>query len=243
MKVAVTLPQFAGEVEPALEAARRAEVAGLDGVFVFDHLWAIGRPERPALTPFPLLGALASETETIALGTLVARVGLFPDAVLVHHFATLQRMVGNRLIAGLGTGDALSAPENVAFGAGYPPTSERLAALSRCCRRLRDEGITTWVGGRSRRTVHVAERDADALNLWDASPAQLRAVKTAPVTWGGIVPEDPHQIAPRLEALRAAGATWAVCGAPRGPDAVIEAVRTLEWVGPETRREPSHSDG
>ena len=229
MKIAVTLPQFARDVEPAIAAARKAEAAGLDGVFVFDHLWAIGRPERPALTPFPLLGALASETDEITLGTLVARVRLLADTVLVHHFLTLQRMVGDRLVAGLGTGDALSAAENRAFGVGYPAIEERRAALSDVCRRLRTAGITTWVGGSSPATIAVAQREADAVNLWEGTPAQLQAVKGLPVTWGGIVAPEPPQIAAQLESLRAAGATWAVCAAPHGPDRVIEAAMTLEW--------------
>jgi alkanesulfonate monooxygenase SsuD/methylene tetrahydromethanopterin reductase-like flavin-dependent oxidoreductase (luciferase family) len=235
VKIGVTLPQFGDDVEAAIAAARAAEAGGLDGVFVFDHLWAIGRPERPALTPFPLLGALASETTSVTLGTLVARVGLFADAVLVHHFATLHRMLGDRLVAGLGTGDSISAPENIAFGVGYPSIKERRAALARCCRLLRGLGITTWVGGASAGTLDVARRHADAVNLWDAPPSELRAVKGMEVTWGGIVGTEPPAIAALLGELRAAGATWAVCAAPHGPEPVVEACRSLEWLGAGNR--------
>ena len=72
MKVGVTLPQFRDEADTALSAARRAEALGIDGVFVFDHLWPMGHPGRPALSSGPLLGALAASTTTIHLGTLVA---------------------------------------------------------------------------------------------------------------------------------------------------------------------------
>jgi alkanesulfonate monooxygenase SsuD/methylene tetrahydromethanopterin reductase-like flavin-dependent oxidoreductase (luciferase family) len=72
MKVGVTLPQFRDESDTALDAARRAEELGIDGVFCFDHLWPMGQPGRPALSSGPLLGALAASTSTIALGTLAA---------------------------------------------------------------------------------------------------------------------------------------------------------------------------
>src|SRR5204862_6311366 len=106
LNVGITLPQFREEAGPALEVARSAEAAGLDGVFVFDHLWPLGRPDRPALHSTTLLGALAAETSRVTLGTLVARVGLVPNAVLVHALVTLHRIAGDgRFIAGLGTGD------------------------------------------------------------------------------------------------------------------------------------------
>ena len=77
---------------PALDAARRAEELGLDGVFVFDHLWPLGAPERPALSAFPVLGAVAAATEPgAASGPLVARIGLVPDEVLVAELLSLHR--------------------------------------------------------------------------------------------------------------------------------------------------------
>ena len=58
MRVGITLPQFRDEADSALDAARRAEALGIDGVFCFDHLWPMGQPGRPALSSGPLLGAL-----------------------------------------------------------------------------------------------------------------------------------------------------------------------------------------
>src|SRR3954471_13090412 len=100
--------------------ARRAEDLGLDGVFVFNHLWPIGRPDGQVLECHTLLAAIAAETGRIRLGPLVARVGLLPDAVLVHTMTSLQRLAGDRVIAALGTGDRLSAAENLAYGIEYP---------------------------------------------------------------------------------------------------------------------------
>lgn len=205
MRVGITLPQFRDDAEPALATARAAEAVGLDGVFVFDHLWPLGQPDRPALHSLVLLGALAAETERLTLGPLVARVGLLPNAVLVHALATVHRMIGPRLLVTLGTGDEGNRPENEAYGVAYPPVAERVAAMVDCVRRLRAEGVPTWVGGRSRAVRRVAS-EADGWNRWGTDVgtfagevAELREVAAAArgqspegmpapdVSWGGQV--------------------------------------------------------
>lgn len=222
MKVGLTLPQFREDVDTALEVAHQAEAAGLDGVFAFDHLWPIGRPDRPALHMLPFLGALAVETERLVVGSLVARIGLFPDAVLVNALRTVARMAGEeRFIAGLGVGDRLSRAENEAFGVLFAPVADRIASLVTCCRELRAAGVPVWVGGRSTAVQEVAVAEADTLNLWQAPVEEVAARRRTVLTWAGQVrPED--DVAALLRGLREAGATWAVC-APVGmpwPDAV-----------------------
>lgn len=214
MKVGITLPQFRAEAAPALEVARRAEAAGLDGVFVFDHLWRIGSPDRPALHALPLLGALAVETERVVLGSLVARVGVFPDAVLVNALRTVHRMAGERFVAGLGVGDHLSGEENEAFGVPFGTVEERVASLVSCCRELRAAGVPVWVGGTSVAMQEVAVAEADALNLWGVEPAEVAARRGVEVTWAGQVPAEAD-VGALLRELAEAGATWAVC-APTG---------------------------
>lgn len=232
MKLGVVLPQFRDDADGALTVARTAEAGGLDGVFVFDHLWPIGQPDRPALHGMTLLGAVAAETTRIAVGTLVARVSLLPNAVLVHGFETLRRIVGDRLIAGIGAGDRLSEPENVAYGIELPPAAERLRDLADCADRLHASSITTWIGGLAPRTRAVAAAHADVLNLWGVDAAFVAdvvaemAASGTEVTWGGQV--DPDQsaaaLAGHLSTLRDAGATWAVVAGtgPSGGERVVE---------------------
>jgi alkanesulfonate monooxygenase SsuD/methylene tetrahydromethanopterin reductase-like flavin-dependent oxidoreductase (luciferase family) len=174
VRVGITLPQFRDDAEPALATARAAEAAGLDGVFVFDHLWPLGQPDRPALHSLVLLGALAAETERLTLGPLVARVGLLPNAVLVHALASVHRMIGPRLLVTLGTGDEGNRPENEAYGLEYAPVADRVAALVDCVRRLRAEGVPSWVGGRSRAVRRVAS-EADGWNRWGVDAATFAA--------------------------------------------------------------------
>ena len=238
MRVGITVPQFRHDAEAAVDVARRAEAAGLDGLFVFDHLWPLGQRMRPALHWSVLLGALAAETEALVLGTLVARVGLVPDALLVHTLSSLHRLVDGRLIAGLGTGDSLNREENEAFGRPFAPVAERLAALVDCCRQLRAAGVTTWVGGRSA-PLRRAAAEADGWNGWGADAASFaaEAATVAPgreVTWGGqvlvartraeadaklrthrprpgLVAGTTGDLRRHFDGLVAAGASWAVC--------------------------------
>ena len=80
MKVGLTLPSFTEDPETPLRVAAAAEAAGVDGIFVYDHLFRIGRngEMRPALECMALLGAVAAETSRITLGTLVVRATLRP---------------------------------------------------------------------------------------------------------------------------------------------------------------------
>lgn len=231
MKVGITLPQFRQDADPAVEAAVLAEEAGLDGVFVFDHLWPIGRPDRPALHGPTLLGALAAETSRLVVGTLVARVGLVPDAVLVHQMSTVQRIAGPRLIAGLGVGDRLSRPENEAYRVSWRPVAERRAAMAGVCRELRALGVTVWVGGKAPATRAIGRTEAGAVNLWQASPEEVAAEAAlggAEVTWGGQVDlseQSGTDLAASLSSLAGAGAAWAVLAPVGRPwPAAVEAV-------------------
>jgi alkanesulfonate monooxygenase SsuD/methylene tetrahydromethanopterin reductase-like flavin-dependent oxidoreductase (luciferase family) len=236
MKVGVTLPQFADEADPALEAARRAEALGLDGVFCFDHLWPMGQPGRPALAAVPLLGALAAATTTIAIGSLVARIGLLPDEVLVSVVGSLSSLSRGRFIAGIGTGDHLSQAENEAYGIPFESAAERRAHLARVASASRDLGIPVWIGGGRPETVAVARDLAVAVNLWGAPPSRVAELVATglEVTWGGPVGETVGEATAALDEVSGAGATWAVCAWPDSLEviaAAAEAVRAGERPG------------
>jgi Luciferase-like monooxygenase len=229
MRVGLTLPQFADSAEGALEAARTAEASGIDGVFCFDHLWPMGRPDRPALSSAPLLGALAASTTTLTLGTLVARIGLVPDEVLVAVLTGLADLSGGRLIAGLGTGDQLSRAENEAYGVPFGPADDRRGRMATVAATLRAGGVPVWIGGGMAKTMAVADRVGVAVNVWGADVAQVAALSAGgrEVTWGGPVGTQVPEIASRLGGLARAGASWAVCAWPGSVEPVAEAAELL----------------
>ncbi len=216
MQVGLVLPVFRRSPALAFDVARRSEGEGIDGVFSYDHLFPINRPDRPALAGIAMLAALAVITERIRLGTLVSRVTMLPTPVLVSAFATLDQISGGRIIAGIGTGDSLTGAENEAYGLDFPPVDERIARLAETARLLRGRGIRTWVGGRSRRVREVAAADADGWNSWDGPLDELAAYARGgggEATWGGPPPGD-GDLRKHLMQLAAAGASWAVYGPP-----------------------------
>ena len=242
MKVGVTLPHFRDDADAALEAARRAEDLGLDGVFCFDHLWPMGQPDRPAISSAPLLGSVAAVTSRVAVGTLVARIGLVPDDVLVEVLAAVDALSGGRCIAGIGTGDRLSKEENDAYGLPFEPAAERRARLGAVARTLRASGMPVWLGGAGPASLALAAETGAAVNAWQAEPARVAelAATGMEVTWGGPVTTGPGEPAATLSALAAAGASWAVCGWPDSLEVVAEAAGEVRRHHPER---PDPGDG
>ena len=145
MRTGVVLPTFR---DTARRRVRRRDRGGRGrggrAVLLRPHLaaWASpsARPWRPSPSSarWPRSSARHGRTgEGPFLGTLVARVGLAPNAVLAAQFAALERLAPGRVIAGLGTGDRLSEEENRAYGIPFPPAAERRAQLVELGRELR----------------------------------------------------------------------------------------------------------
>lgn len=238
LRTGVVLPTFRDTPDNAFAVAQEAVGAGVDGVFCYDHVWPLGQPERPALAPFPLLGALTGLLDPAPaarggpfLGTLVARVGLVPNEVLAAQFTALETLAPGRVIAGLGTGDRLSADENRAYGVPYPPAAERRAQMVALARLLRGTGIVVWVaGGRVGRTEE-ARAAGGAMTLWESDLA-LVAARTGEsdaveVTWAGPAPADAAVLRETVRSLHRAGATWVVFGWPVDVGALVDAARTI----------------
>lgn len=233
MKIGVTLPQFSDQAGPAIEAARRAEELGLDGVFCFDHLWPMGQPDRPALSSAPLLGAVSGATSSIAVGTLVARIELVPDDVLVAVFSSLSSISGGRVIAGIGPGDSLTRDENQAFGIPFESADVRRARVATVGAAVQARGIPVWIGGGHDKTVQVARELGAAVNLWEGETTRLAELSESgvEVTWGGPLPGSVDQAVRHLSDIAAAGATWAVWAWPGSLDVAAEAADLVRGGG------------
>jgi alkanesulfonate monooxygenase SsuD/methylene tetrahydromethanopterin reductase-like flavin-dependent oxidoreductase (luciferase family) len=195
----ITLPSFREDPEPALGVAAAAEEAGLDGVFLYDHLFrrnAAGA-KRPALELLAMMSAVAAETARVGIGSLVARATLRPPAVLAAGFDTVARVAGpGRVIAGVGAGDHESKDEMVEFGLEFGDLAYRVAALAATVDATRDRGYPVWVGGHDPAVREIAAARADGWNRWGGSPkslgVQAEALRIAAgrqpftISWGGL---------------------------------------------------------
>lgn len=209
MKIGVLLPTFSSGAEESFVMADTIARAGLDGAFAYDHLWPMGSPERPALAPFSVLAAVARRHQQLMVGPLVARIGLVGTEHLLQQFRTLEALAPRRVIAALGTGDRLSASENIAYGLEFQSASVRRSMLEDTARELSGE-MTVWIGGGGEETNAIARTLGVAINLWDVDSQRVRDIGgLGEVTWAG--PSSPD-LDVRLDELRDAGATWAVLG-------------------------------
>jgi len=236
MRTGVVLPTFRDTPDEAFAAAEEAVAAGVDGVFCYDHIWPMGQPHRPALAPFPILGALATRLaprgsggEGPFLGTLVARVGLVPNAVLAAQYTALERLAPGRVIAGLGTGDRLSAEENRAYGIPFASAAERRAELVELAGALVQAGLAVWVAGGTAGRTEEARAAGAALTVWDAEPALVAERTSGPdpleVTWAGPPPTALPSLYESMATLEDAGASWAVFGWPVRAGELVAAAR------------------
>lgn len=239
IRTGIVLPTFRETAADALEAAHQAFAAGVDGVFCYDHLWPLGEPDRPALAPFPVLAALVASGGIPStpgggpyFGTLVARVGLVPNGVLLGQFRALDLLAPGRIIAGLGTGDRLSEAENRAYGVPFGPAAERRREMVELGGALRGLGITVWIAGGAAARVVEARAVGAALNVWDADPILVATRSQGPeaveVTWGGPAPKGGAGLEAMVGELALAGATWAIFGWPIDPAALAAAARGAE---------------
>jgi alkanesulfonate monooxygenase SsuD/methylene tetrahydromethanopterin reductase-like flavin-dependent oxidoreductase (luciferase family) len=207
MRIGLVLPLATSDSARVLAFARRAEELGFDGLFAFDHLFPPGAPaDRPSLEAFATLSAVAAATRRMAIGTLVARASLRTAGLLAKQAATLDDISGGRLLLAIGTGDAVSRAEHVAFGLPYLGPEVRRTHLEETVGAVRGllrgrafpggahvpplpgpilpptaggGGPPVWIGGVSEDTARLAGRVADGWNAWGldlAAFAQRAAV-------------------------------------------------------------------
>ena len=171
-----------------------AEAAGVDSLWVMDHVRQIpqvGRDWDPMLECYTALAWMAAVTERARLGALVTPVTFRNVGLLAKTIATLDVLSGGRATCGLGLG--WYEREHTAFGWDFPQVGDRyrlledaLVALPKLWGpgakpfegavlslpetigypRPRQEHVPLLVGGGGeQRTLRLAARHADAVNV------------------------------------------------------------------------------
>ena len=137
MRISLSITNFswpegtAAIAERLAATARAAEDAGLDTVWVADHLLQsdpASRVDEPMLEAYTTLGFLAGQTSRIRLGTLVTGATFRAPALLVKAVTTLDVLSGGRAWLGIGAG--YNEDEARAMSIYLPPMRERFQILA-----------------------------------------------------------------------------------------------------------------
>jgi alkanesulfonate monooxygenase SsuD/methylene tetrahydromethanopterin reductase-like flavin-dependent oxidoreductase (luciferase family) len=173
MRVGIVLPIAEEDGDGAIpsypfirDIALAAEAAGLDSIWVFDHLLSRFDGTTTGIHEcWTILSALAEATERVELGALVMCTGFRNAALLAKMAATLDHLSGGRLILGIGSG--WHDPEFEAFG--YPTDhkvtrfEEALAVITSLIRDGRADLDGRFVTARDAVLVPAARPDLPIL--------------------------------------------------------------------------------
>ena len=156
MRFGLQIPNFTTDETPGAlfegvaAMATAAEEAGYDSVWVMDHFYQLppmGGPSQPMLDAYTLLGALATQTSRVRLGTMVTGVTYRNPAHLAKIVTTLDVISAGRAILGIGA--AWYDVEHEGLGFDFPPAGERLDRLEEAlqiCRAMFTEEAPTFDG-------------------------------------------------------------------------------------------------
>jgi F420-dependent oxidoreductase-like protein len=232
MKLGVIVPQgwtheFDGwEPLPAwkrtVAVAQQADRLGFESIWIYDHFHTVPRPsDEMTFESFSSLAALAALTQRVRLGQVVICNGFRNPALTAKMASMIDTISGGRFDLGIGAG--WKRDEWLAYGYGFPKTSERLAmlhdGLEVISRMLEPDRMThaTYEGR------HASVRDA--INL--PKPVQRAGM---PIMIGGNGPEVTWRLAARYaDELNLDGMT---------PDEVRHALPTIRARCDEIGRDP-----
>src|SRR4030081_3100518 len=191
------------------EMALRLEAAGLDSIWLYDHLlyrWP-GRPTDGIWECWTLLSALAEATQRVELGTLVLCVPFRNPALLAKMASTLDEVSGGRLTLGLGAG--WHQPEFDAFGFPFDHRVSRFEeALAIICPLLRTGRVDFEGKYYTARDCEMIPRGlrpgGPPVMIAGAGPRMLRLAARYADSWNTAWHGEPESALPRIESIRAA---------------------------------------
>jgi alkanesulfonate monooxygenase SsuD/methylene tetrahydromethanopterin reductase-like flavin-dependent oxidoreductase (luciferase family) len=219
VKYGLFLSAFTSEPRKPLAVAGRAANAGYDAVFVYDHLFPPGGPDRPSVEPYTLLAAAAAANPGLGVGVLVSRAGYRPLGILAKETSSLAHLSGSDAVLGLGLGDRFGRAEHEVAGLPFPPIDERTVLLEETALAARallagtswqggqmtpairgpllpSAPAAVWIGGTSERVARTAARAADAWNGWGMRTDAFIGRAAQVADWAREAGRDPAEVPP-----------------------------------------------
>jgi F420-dependent oxidoreductase-like protein len=112
----------------SVAVAQQADRLGFESIWLYDHFHTVPRPtDEMTFESFSSLAALAALTERVRLGQIVICNGFRNPALTAKMASMIDTISGGRFDLGIGAG--WKRDEWMAYGYGFPRTSERLAML------------------------------------------------------------------------------------------------------------------
>lgn len=176
------------------EQARLAGRSGIDSVWVLHHYLGT----MPTFQPLLLLSALAADTGDMRLGTNMYILPLRHPVGVAEEFATLDRISGGRVIAGLGMG--YRENEFQAFGVPMEQRVERYTEAVDIVRRLWTAEPVTYMGRHfrlSEATISMPPAQPGGPPIWVGAGAHRAGIERA-ARWGDAWIVPPHVTGDRL---------------------------------------------
>lgn len=246
IRIAVQIQPQHAEYRQIRDAVLRAEDAGVDVIFNWDHFFPLyGDPDGKHFECWTMLGAWAEQTSRVEIGALVTCNSYRNPELLADMARTVDHISGGRLILGVGAG--WFEKDYDQFGYEFGTAGSRIADLAAAMPRIRarlaagNPAPTRVVpvmigGGGERKTLRVVAEHADIWHSFGDVDTLTR--KSAILDEHGTavgrdasliersvgVSEPPGAVA---SALVAAGATLFTIGVT-GPDYDLSLVE--QWV-------------
>lgn len=116
MRIGLHVPNFGSLADPAevADLARRADAAGWDGFFLWDHV-ARAEGDFPMLEPWIGLAAVAAATQRLLIGPMITPLPRRRPWNVAREITSLDHLSGGRVVLGVGLGVS-RGPEVAKFG-------------------------------------------------------------------------------------------------------------------------------
>ncbi len=190
------------QYESMTRAARAAEDAGFDSIWVYDHFHTVPVPtEETTFEAWTITAGLVRDTQRVRVGQMVTCNGYRSPALLAKMASTVDAMSNGRLICGLGAG--WYEHEWRAYGYGFPDVPVRMGMFREACEVIHqmwtadapvfqgkyytlDQPINRprgagnghpemWIGGGGEKvTLKLVAQYADGCNVGGGNPDTIR---------------------------------------------------------------------
>jgi alkanesulfonate monooxygenase SsuD/methylene tetrahydromethanopterin reductase-like flavin-dependent oxidoreductase (luciferase family) len=87
-----------------IELAKRGEECGWEGFFLWDHVFLPWAPDQDVLDSWSILSGIATQTNTLTLGTTVTPLARRRPMVIARQAITIDRLSNGKFILGVGLG-------------------------------------------------------------------------------------------------------------------------------------------